>query len=130
MTLAASRKLLAAVAILLGGVVPVRAQQPDASPSTSSLERIRTALQAQPTTALDLTKLFATTKPDEVRVGILTFVPPDAATGQFVSVRVPLGTFANKIGRAFAVAQHHRAEKAAHDEVARVVAELQKAQTK
>jgi hypothetical protein len=123
--------LLIAVAAIVTGAASVRAQQPEssASVSSSSVERVRTGLQAQQAITSDGTGLFAPTKPDEFRLGLLTFVPPDA-TGQFISIRVPVGALASRAAHSIAAAQHRRAERAAGDEVAKVVAELQKAQPK
>ena len=62
-------------------------------------------------------------------LGILTFTEPNIP-GEFVSVGVPIGDLVSRVAHSMAAAQYRRAEKAAHDEVAEVVAELQKATTK
>src|SRR2546425_3564535 len=130
-TLTVGRTLLAAFAIVASGVASVTAQQPEvgASPSSASLERIRAALQAQQPITRDGAGLLAPIKPDEFRLGVLTFVPPDTA-GQFISIRVPIGDLVSRAARSVAVAQHRRAENAAHAEVVKALAEFQRAKPK
>ena len=129
-TLNAARAVLVVITALAGGVISVRAQQSE--PSSVSLERIRAALQSsqQPITITsDGVPLLVPIKPDEFRLGVLTFVPPDAP-GQFVSIRVPVRALASRAAHSIAGAQHRRAERAARNEVAKALAEFQQAQPK
>jgi hypothetical protein len=125
-----ARTLPVAFAVIVAGVSPVTVQQPESgvSVSSASVERIRVALQSpqQPIDS-DGVPLFAPRKPDEFRFGALTFLPPDTP-GQFVRIRVPVGALASRAARSIAAAQHRRAENAARDEVAKALAEFQKAQ--
>jgi len=126
------RTLLAAIAVIVAGVSSIRAQQSEsgAPASSASVERIRAALQSpQQPFSSDGVPLFAPSKPDEFRLGILTFLPPDTP-GQFVSIRVPVGALASRAAHSIAAAHHRRAENAARDEVAKALAEFQKAQPK
>jgi hypothetical protein len=125
----AARTLLVAITALVGGVTPVWAQESE--PSSASLDRIRAALQSpQPITITsDGVPIFAPSKPDEVPLGVLTFVPPDTP-GQFAGIRVPIGALVSRAAHSIAAGQHRRAENAARDEVAKALAEFQKAQPK
>jgi hypothetical protein len=129
LTLNATRAVLVVITALVGGVMSVRAQQSE--PSSVSLERIRAALQSpQPITITsDGVPLLVPIKPDEFRLGVLTFVPPDTPS-QFVSIRVPVGALASRAAHSIAAAQHRRAERAAHNEVAKALADFQEAQPK
>src|SRR5262245_61583248 len=111
MTLNFGRTLLAAIAVFACGVASVTAQQPEGDkPQTlASVERIRAALQAQQPITGDDASLFAPTKPNDFRLGVLTFVPPDIA-GQFVSLRVPIGDLVSRAAHSVSAAQHRRAE--------------------
>jgi len=138
MTLSVGRTVLAAIAVIVCGVASVRAQQTDgaASQDSPSVERIRAALEVQHPISADgaslfaQTKpLFAPTKPNEFRLGVVTFVPPDSA-GQFISIRVPIGDIISRAAHSISTAQRRRAEKAAHAEVMKAVADFQKAQPK
>jgi hypothetical protein len=124
----AVRTLLVVITGLVGGVISVRAQQSE--PSSESLKQIRAALQSpqQPISG-DGVPLFTVSKPDEFRLGVLTFLPPDAP-GEFVRIRVPVGALASHGVHSIADAHHRRAENAARGEVARAVAEFQRAQPK
>jgi hypothetical protein len=127
-TLNARRTLVVAITALVSGVVAVRAQESE--PSSASLKRIRTALQSpQRPISSDGVPLFTPSKPDEFRLGVSTFLPPDTP-GQFVSIRVPVGAFATRAVHSIAAAHHRRAEYAARDEVAKAFAEFQGAQPK
>ena len=114
------------VAISAAGAQTAVAQEPDASQSSASVERVRAALQSAP--SITDHALFAPA-PDTMRLGPLTFVPPETP-GQFVAVRVPIGAFASRAAHSLAVAQHHRVEGAARRAVAQVVVALQKTQAK
>jgi len=141
-TLTVGRTLLAAFAIVASAVASVIAQQPEAgvSPSLTSVERIRAALQAQQPIARDVVGLVAPTQPDGVslegllehpvifRLGVLTFVTPSA--GLFVDIRVPIGDLVTHAARSVAAAQHRRAESSAHAEVVKTLVEFPKAQPK
>ena len=121
------RTLLALVVItLLGDVRVVGAQQSE--PSEASLERIRAALQGpqQPLTSNSVLLVVPST-PDEFHWGTLTFLTPDTP-GQFVRVRVPVGDFVSRAAHSVAAAHHRRAERAAHAEVVKALAEFQNAQ--
>lgn len=113
------------IAAVLGGVQSVWAQQPPAS-----VERIRIALESpQPSLSIDGLPFFGPTKPDETHFGTLTFVRPDSP-GQFVNIIVPVGVLVSRAAHSIAAAQHHRAEKAAHAEVVKALAEFEKAQAR
>jgi hypothetical protein len=68
-------------------------------------------------------------KPDGFPVGVLRFVPPDAA-GQFISIRVPIGELVNRAAHSVAAAEHRHAENAARAEVMKALADFQAAQPK
>jgi hypothetical protein len=119
------------VASLVTGLMSasVRAQQPPSdSPDAEHLQRIRVAL-TQPLVTTGAPSLFDGTAPVERHLGFLTFLPPDTR-GEFIRVGVPIGAIVSRTTHALAAAQRHRAEKAAHDDVARVVAALEKSQIK
>ena len=120
MTLTVGRVLLATIAVLVGGVSALSAQQPESDPA--SVERIRAALQSAQQSSMNL---VMPTKPGEFHWGVLTFVPPDTR-GQFVAVRVPIGALASLAAHSITAAQHRHAEIAARAEVADVVAELRR----
>ena len=120
--------LLVVITALVGGIIAVGAQE--SVPSSASLKRIRAALQSpQQSLSSDGVPLFTPSKPDEFRFGVLTFLPPNSP-GQFVSVRVPVGALVMRAARSIAAAQHRRAENAARAEVAKALAEFQRAQPK
>jgi hypothetical protein len=62
-------------------------------------------------------------QPHDLRFGALTFSPPETL-GQFVAVKIPIGDLASRAMRSVAVAQHRRAERAAHAEVVEALAQL------
>jgi hypothetical protein len=128
-TLNAARAVLVVITALAGGVISVLAQQSE--PSSVSLERIRAALQSPQriTITSDGVPLLVPIKPDEFRLGVLTFVPPDTP-GQVVSIRVPVGILASRAAHSIAAERHRRTERAARDEVAKALAEFQQAQPK
>jgi hypothetical protein len=77
-----------------------------------SVARIKAALESPTVTTL---------LPPEPKVkswGPFSLVPPDTA-GEMIKIRVPIGDLAMKTAHAIAVASHERAERKAHDEVAR-----------
>ena len=119
--------LLVVIMALSGGVISVRAQQSE--PSAASLKRIRDELQNPQHLISSDVPLIGPSKPDDVQLGILTLVPPETR-GQFVSIRVPVGAFVSGAVHSIAAAQHRRAENAARDEVAKALAEFQRAQAK
>jgi hypothetical protein len=123
--------LSAAIAVFVCGVASVKAQQSggDQPYVPASVERVRAALQAQPHLTFEGASLLGPTKPNDVRVGVLTFVPPDMV-GQLVAVRVPVGDLVSRAAHAVSAAQHRRAENAAHAEVVKALADLQRAQSK
>jgi hypothetical protein len=126
-TLNAARAVLVVIIALAGGVISVWAQQSE--PSSVSLERIRAALQTPQPITSDGVPLFVPIKPDEFRLGVLTFVRPDRL-GQVVSIRVPVGILASRAAHSIAAERHRRTERAARDEVAKALAEFQQAQPK
>src|ERR1700736_5602097 len=123
-TMNAARTVLVFMTALVGGVISVRAQQSE--PSSASLDRMRAALQSpQPITITsDGVPLLVPIKPDEFRLGVLTFAPPDTP-GQLVSIRVPVGALASRVAHSIAAAQHRHAERAARNEVAKALVEVQ-----
>ena len=130
-TLNGVRALLVAMTALVGSAVGVSAQQSEQSePASASLKRIRDALQSpQHLISSDGNSLVAPSKPDDFRLGVLTFEPPDTP-GQALSIRVPIGALASRAVHSVAVAHHRHAENAARDEVAKALAEFQRAQPK
>jgi hypothetical protein len=120
--------LLVVITALVGGIIAVGAQE--SVPSSASLKRIRAALQSpQQPISSDGVPLFSPGKPDEVQLGIVTFLPPDGP-GQVVSMRVPVGALISRVAHSVGTTQHRRAERAARDEVAKALAEFQRAQPK
>ena len=120
--------LLVVITALVGASMAVRAQESE--PSSASLKRIRAALQSpQRPISSDGVPLFGPGKPDDVQLGVLTFVSPDSP-GQVVSMRVPVGTLISRAAHSVVAAQHRRAERATRDEVAKALAEFQRAQPK
>jgi hypothetical protein len=71
----AVRTLLVVITGLVGGVISVRAQQSE--PSAASLKRIRDAVQNPQHLISSDVPLIGPSKPDDVQLGILTFVPPE-----------------------------------------------------
>jgi hypothetical protein len=104
----------------------VNAQDVSSPSSSASLERVRVALQQREPSPLIVGPMLPI-PPDERRFGILTFLPPDTR-GEFVRVRVPIGALVSGAARSIATAQHHRAEKAAREDVASALEEFRKAQ--
>lgn len=91
---------------------------------------MRVALQsAQPSKIRGETPLFVAAAKEVWPLGILTIVPPESS-GEFVRVRVPIGALIGRASDSIATAQHRRAEKAARDEVAKALAEFQRAQSR
>src|SRR5579872_562353 len=135
-TLPIARTLLPAIGVVASGVASVRAQQPEAgaSPSSASVERFRAALQVQQPITSDAASLFIP-KPDEFRLGVLTFVPLDGRlpcpwcvptpAGQFIAIKVPIGELVGRAAHSVAAARHRRAERAAHAEVMKALADFQ-----
>jgi hypothetical protein len=129
----AARTALVVITALAGSVIPVWAQQSE--PSSASLDRIRAALQSPQliTITSDGVPLLVPIQPDgfpdEFWLGVLRFVRPDTP-GLFVEIRVPVGALASRAAHFIVVTQHRRAENAARDEVAKALAEFQKAQPK
>jgi hypothetical protein len=119
------------VASLVTGLMgaSVQAQPPSDSPDAEFLQRIRAALAQDQLVTIGAPSLFDGTTPVERHFGFLTFLPPDTP-GEFVRVRVPIGALVSRAAHSAAAAQHHRAERSAHDEVIHVVAALQKPPTK
>jgi hypothetical protein len=110
------------IAAMTGGVHSLWAQQPPAS-----VERIRIALESpQPPLNIDGAR---PTKPDETHWGVLTFVAPDSP-GQMLKVRVPVGDLVGRAAHSVAASQHRRAEKAAHAEAVKALAEFERAQVR
>jgi hypothetical protein len=106
----------------------VKAQEVDSPPSSASLERVRVALQQRQPSPLIVGPMVPI-PPDEWRFGILTFLPPDTR-GEFVRVRVPIGALVSGVAHSIAATQHHRAEKAAREDVAKALEEFRKAQAR
>lgn len=118
------------LSVLIGSMSPsVQAQQPSDSPDTEFLQRIRAALTQPQLVTTGAGSLFEGMRPDWRQFGVLTFLPPDTS-GEFIRVRVPIGALVGRAAHAVAVSRHHREEQSAHDDVARVVAALEKHQTR
>ena len=89
----------------------------------ASLERIKAALSAP----AGLTLPIVVERPMESWGGI-TLVQPDVTGGQFVQVRVPVGELVMKAVRAVGNARYERAQRKAHEQVARELQEFLKQQ--
>jgi hypothetical protein len=123
-------RTIGVLTVLIGSMSPsVQAQQPSDSPDPEFLQRIRAALTQPQLVTTGAPWLFDGTRPDGRKFGVLTFLPPDTS-GEFVRVKVPIGALVGRVAHAVAVSRHHREEQSAHDDVARVVAALEKPQTK
>ena len=96
--------------------------QPSSPATPESIDRIREALNRQPLVTTG-TPLFEQQSHDESHFGFLTFVTPDTR-GEFVRIRVPIGELVMDAVHSVSSYQHRRAEKAAHDEVAKALAEF------
>jgi hypothetical protein len=103
-----------------------KAQEVNSPSSSASLERVRVALRQLEPSPLIVGPMVPI-PPDERRFGILTFLPPDTR-GEFVRVRVPIGALIGGVAHSIATTQHHRAEKAAREDVGRALEEFRKAQ--
>ena len=110
---------VSALLIVSAGAPAFADQQQDAA----SLNRIRTALS----TLADSPLVIAPAPPIKSWGGI-TLVTPDVTAGQFIQVKVPVGELAMKAVRAIGNARYERAERKAHDQVARELQEFQKQQ--
>jgi hypothetical protein len=88
---------------------------PDQTPLSQSEERIRAALERQPSLSVSQ-NLFTPAPSHDFHLGALTFVPPETR-GQFIAVSVPIGDMAMRAVRSVAIAQQHRGEQAARAEV-------------
>ncbi len=106
----------------------VEAQEVNSPSSSASLERVRVALQQREPSPLIVGPLIPLS-PDEWRFGILAFLPPDTR-GEFVRVRVPIGALVSGVAHSIAATRHHRAEKAAREDVAKALEEFRKAQAR
>jgi hypothetical protein len=122
----------AIVAVLVTGVIGASAhgqQQSDAK-DDESLNKIREAISRPALVITGGPSLFEPdTTRDQWHVGVLTFLPPDTA-GEFLRVQVPIGALVMKPVRAIRKAQHDRAERSAHEEVLRALADFQNARDK
>jgi hypothetical protein len=106
----------------------VGAQEVNSPSSSASLERVRVALQQREPSPLIVGPLIPLS-PDERRFGIFAFLPPDTR-GEFVRVRVPVGALVSGVAHSIAATRHHRAEKAAREDVAKALEEFRKAQAR
>ena len=106
--------------ILLAGPASAAGQETDAA----SLNRIRAALAATADSPLSIVP----ERPPIKSWGGLTLVQPDATSGQFVQIKVPVGELVMKVARAIGSARYERAERKAHEQVARELQEFLKQQ--
>ena len=89
----------------------------------AALKRIRAALS----TPADLSVPIVVEPPIKSWGGI-TLVQPDLTGGQIVQVRVPVGEFVMKAVRAVGNARYERAQRKAHEQVARELQDFLKQQ--
>ena len=106
--------------ILLSVGTSAAVQQPTSSPSSEERAR-RLTLQGS--------ELLILPQDPARTFGVLTLVPPTSA-GEMVRVNVPIGELISRAARAVARSKQRRAEKAAHDEVMRSLAEFKARQPK
>jgi hypothetical protein len=106
----------------------VEAQEVNSPSSSTSLERVRVALQQRESSPLIVGPMIPLS-PDEWRFGILTFLTPDTR-GEFVRVRVPIGAPVGGVAHSIAATRHHGAEKTAREDVAKALEEFRKAQAR
>jgi hypothetical protein len=92
--------------------------------SPASADRLRLALTSPGQLELISPELPRWMAPDARRFGILTLVPPKA-TGEFVSVVVPVGDLTMRAARAVREQQQRRAERKAQDAVQRALQSFQ-----
>ena len=110
--------LLLAALILIGWALPIHAQDVD----SASLQRIRLALDSQPTPRSTLaTPVWA--PPERRTFGILTLVPTELR-GEMVRVSLPIGELTTRGVRSLRNAKQRRAERKAREEVQAVVRQL------
>jgi len=91
--------------------------------SDPSIDRIRAVLS----TTADAS-LLITAEPPAKSWGGMTLVQPDAARGQFVQVKVPVGEYATRAARAVGSARQRRAQQKARAEVDRALQQFLKQQ--
>ena len=91
----------------------------------ASLKRIRAALESPANLSVPMVP-----EPTIKSWGGITLVEPDVATGQFLQVRVPVGEFVMKTVRAIGNARYQRAQRKAHEQVARELQEFLQQQQK
>jgi hypothetical protein len=116
------------VTALFAGPIAVKAQQPE--PPSTLIQRVQSALQSpQPSITGEVLLAPPPGKPEGWRVGVLTFLPPEAP-GQFVRIGVPIGALASHAVRSVATARHRRSESAARRDVALALAAFRQAQAK
>src|SRR5579862_9408738 len=113
----------------MGASVRGQQQPPADAKDDESLNKIREAINRPALVITAGPSLFEPDTHDQWHVGVLTFLPPDTA-GEFLRVQVPIGALVMKPVRAFRKAQHDRAEKSAHEEVLRALADFQNAQAR
>jgi len=87
----------------------------------ASLKRIRAALASPANLSVPIVP-----EPAVKSWGGLTLVEPDVASGQFLQVRVPVGELVMKTVRAIGNARYQRAQRKAHEQVARELQEFLK----
>jgi hypothetical protein len=115
-------RFLTVIALAIVGTALVGAQPPFADePDSRSVQRIRTELRKSEPTVVVHEPLFGPPAPREFRLGVLTFVPPDAR-GQFVAVRIPVGALAAHAFQSIAAGQRRRATNAARDDASKRLA--------
>ena len=111
----------ASLVMVLFLVASVRAQQAN---SSTSVERVRLALENSPQPRFTSPTLLPWIAPGPTRLGILTLLPPQR-NGQFVSFVVPVGDLLMRAVHTVPAAQHRRAETRAHEEVRRAFQDFQ-----
>jgi hypothetical protein len=92
--------------------------------SSTTVERVRLALNGSQRPGLTSPTLPPLTEPAPTRLGILTLGPPQT-NGQFVSVAVPVGDLVMRAVQTVSAAQHRRDERKAREEVRRALQDFQ-----
>lgn len=110
---------VSAALFLIAGA-PVFAGQSTDDPS---LKRIRAALSVPAKLSVPIVP-----EPAIKSWGGVTLVEPDVASGQFLQVRVPVGELVMKTVRAIGNARYQRAQRKAHEQVARELQDFLKQQ--
>jgi len=109
--------------ILMLSIASLDAQQPE-----QSFDAISRALQRSQPSSILVPRLFPAVPEGTTRLGFLTLATPDAASGEFVKVVVPIGDLTTRLTRKISSAQYRRRERKARETVERALREFQSQQ--